>query len=216
MCSPIGIHVAFCLPALRLWPTVEDDVSAAIFQTCDTQRDVYMRPRRESKDLGHYFLLLAALYGLVHANAKFLSRAHDLVMNMWLFHMVIIAQLSFQSHSESVFLVLIKIVGDFLLTEDAPYARSFLREFDSTIELGTVACGHETLKFYGMSTSQFYDFSFTMNADDKLHRTESFPLLRVQHCKCDSPFTSVENSSFMSINSAVVRHRTAASPLCAF
>lgn len=216
MCSPLGIRVVLTLTAIRRWPIVKADVKSAFLQTGEAQRDVYVRPPRESRDRRHYWLLLAAAYGLVNANAKFQSQADELIMALGLCHMPLIPQLFYLLKNGVIVLVVIKIVDDLLMTGEDASVNDFIERFNKKFELGTVVRGPGSFKFYGISMSQDEDLSSSVNADEKLNLIDSFPLSRVRRRQCNSSLTSVEMSAFMSVNSSIGWLGIAASPFCAF
>lgn len=64
MCPPLGFRIVLTISAINSWIIFRADVKAAFIKTGETSRDVYVCPPRESKDRRHYWLLLAAVYGL--------------------------------------------------------------------------------------------------------------------------------------------------------
>lgn len=70
-CPPTGIRILEYIASDFGWKLYKTEVEAAFLQTGKAQRDVYFRPRREIKmKVSHLWVLLAASYGLVNANAK--------------------------------------------------------------------------------------------------------------------------------------------------
>lgn len=90
MRSPVGIRIVLTTAATRRWPLIKADVKSAFLQTGKAERHVYVRSPRESRDKRHYWLLLAAAYGLVNANAKFQVQADELITSIGLSHMAVV------------------------------------------------------------------------------------------------------------------------------
>lgn len=70
MCLPLGIRVVLATETVRQWRLVRVDVKALFLQSGPAARAVYDIPPRECARRNELWLLLAARYGLVNANAK--------------------------------------------------------------------------------------------------------------------------------------------------
>ena len=93
MCSPSGIRIILAFAALKGWIVTKADVKAAFLQTGLALRDVYVIPPRECTNKNVYWLLLAATYGLVNANAKWQSQSDQLFKELGLVQCPLIPQL---------------------------------------------------------------------------------------------------------------------------
>lgn len=69
-CPPVVIRCLHSISTINQWPMMKIDFKSAFLQTGEALRDVYVIPPRECHTRSHYWLLLAASYGLVNANAK--------------------------------------------------------------------------------------------------------------------------------------------------
>lgn len=87
MCSPVGIRKVLAIAAIKKWKVTKSDVKAAFLKSGPAQRDVYVRPPRESKDKIHYWLFLVETNGLVNFNTKFQEQSHDIILNLGLQHL---------------------------------------------------------------------------------------------------------------------------------
>lgn len=84
-CPPTGLRILESIASLFGWTLYKADVKAAFLQTGLAQRDVYVRPPRESEMKGtHLWLLLTAAYGLVNANAKWQHQADRVMLDIGL------------------------------------------------------------------------------------------------------------------------------------
>ena len=215
MCPPSGIRIMLAVASMSLWLITKADVKSAFLQTGQAQRDVYVVPPRESNDRSHYWLLLTAAYGLVN-NAKWQDQSDSLLQDLGLVQIAVIPQLFYLIKDNKLSLLVAKIVDDLLVTGLPEVVRAFLQKFNMRYKLGTVAHGPGRLRFYGMNIVQEDDFSSYIDADDKLASLETFPLTRLRRREVDSPLTTVEKASFMSLNSSLGWLGIAASPFCAF
>lgn len=186
MCSPIGIRVILTTAAIRKWIITRADVKAAFLKTGTAERDVYVRPPRESRDRRHYWLLLAAAYGLVNANAKFQSQSNDLIRSIGLSHISLVPQLFHLVEKGELVLLVAKSVDDLLIAGVPESTKKFLSRFNSRFSFRTVVSGPGILKFYGLTIEQHEDFSSSIHADDKLNSIECFPLSRIRRRQVDS------------------------------
>lgn len=71
MCPPAGLRVLESIAALMGWNIYKACVTSAFLQAVEAARDIYVKPRQESKmRTTHLWLLLTAAYGLVNSNVK--------------------------------------------------------------------------------------------------------------------------------------------------
>lgn len=177
---------------------------------------VYVRPSFVCGDLRHHWPLLLAAYGLVNANAKFQAQSDEVIMSLNTLHLVSIPQLSYSVQYGSVVLIVIKIVGDLLLTCENTLPIDFIEFFNRKLKMVTVFRAPAAMKFYGMSATQLDEFSSKIYADKKLDATESFPLSKVRRRQIDSILNRVKMSAFMSVKFSIGWLGIASSPFCVF
>ena len=80
-CPPTGLRILESIASLYGWTVYKGDVSAAFLQTGKAERDVYVRPPRESSMRStHLWLLLIAAYGLVNYNAKWQQQSDQVLL----------------------------------------------------------------------------------------------------------------------------------------
>lgn len=87
MCSPVGISLILSVDSRFGWRLTKIEDNTSFLQTVPTERDVSVVPPHEIVDQGKYlWLLLAATYGLINANAKWQRRrqSHDLLTELGL------------------------------------------------------------------------------------------------------------------------------------
>lgn len=65
-----GVRTVLSVASMYNSRLTRADSSSSYVQTGKAQRDVYVLPTHKSSDRAHYWLLLAAAYGMVNANAK--------------------------------------------------------------------------------------------------------------------------------------------------
>lgn len=216
MCSPSGVRIVLSIASLRGWRLSKADVKSAFLQTGKAQRDVYVVPPRESLDRRNRWLLLTAAYGLVNANAKWQDQSDTLLHELGLHQLPVVPQLFHIIQNGQLMLLVAKIVDDILVTGVTNEVDKFLAGFDARFELGTVAHGPGSLRFYGMNIVQNEDMTCSIDANDKLSALEPYPITRLRRRQTEEPLNSVEKSAFMSLNSSLGWLGLAASPFCAF
>ena len=216
MCSPIGIRIILTIATIMKWAIARADAKAAFMKTGRAERDVYVKPPRESLDKMYYWLLLVSAYGLVNSNAKWQHHSDEVMFNIGLQHLSVIAQLFYQMKDGKLALIVIKIVDYLLMTGEKSYMDNFIRQFNDKFQFGTVIHGPGILKFFGLTIIQNTDFSCTVHGDEKLMALEVFPLPRTRRRQPDSELSDYEKSSYMSVNSSLSWLGITASPLCAF
>lgn len=142
MCPPIEIRVILSNAVLRKWSIVIIDVKSAFLQSGPAQRDVYVLPPRESSYRNELWLLLAAVYCLVNANAKWQVESDSALLSLGLKPIPQIAQLFvMEASNHDVRLIVIKIIDDILATGTDAELRSFATEFCKRFSLGTIFHG---------------------------------------------------------------------------
>lgn len=81
--APTGIRVLLSIATINFCRLSKADVKSSFLQAEDTQHDVYAIPSYESIDrLCHFWLLLAATYGLVKANTKWQRLSDKLLIHL--------------------------------------------------------------------------------------------------------------------------------------
>lgn len=99
--------------SLRKWRVVKADAKSAFLQTGPAGRDVSVVPPRESKMKNELWLLLAAVYSLVNANANWQVKSDDTFKSLGLTPLHEIQQLFVKRDiRNNVCLIAIKIVED--------------------------------------------------------------------------------------------------------
>ena len=96
MCSPTVVRIILAIASIKGWILTKADVKAAFLQTGQALRDVYVIPPRECPDKDIYWLLLAAAYGLVNANAKWQNQSDELFILLGLTQCPLIPQLFYR------------------------------------------------------------------------------------------------------------------------
>lgn len=216
MCSPSGVRVVLCIASIKGWRITKADVKAAFLQTGQALRDVYVIPPRECTSKDVYWLLLTAAYGLVNANAKWQSQSDQLFFDLGLEQCPVLPQLFYIIKNGQLVLLAAKIVDDILVTGDTDMVDKFITGFNSKFKFGTVVHGPGNLRFFGLNLVQNEDYTCEINADDKLHALEPYPLTRLRRREIDAELNAVEKSAFMSLNASIGWLGISASPFCSF
>ena len=216
MCSPTGVRIVIMISSLFGWRIHKLDALTAFLQTGAAERDVYVVPRRECRDRRFLWLLLAAAYGLVNANAKWQTQSDQLIQSLGLTQCPLVPQLFYKLSNGRLSLVVAKIVDDLMVTGEPGEVESFQSGFGKIFKLGTVCSGPGRLRFFGLSVIQAENYSTTVDGDDKLHALETHALTRNRRRQPDDPLNELEKSSFMSVNSSLCWLGMASSPLCSF
>lgn len=168
------------------------------------ERDVYVRPLRESPAKTTYlWLLLTASYGLVNANAKWQNQSDERLLEYGLYQSRQVTQLFFKREAGKLVLVLAKIVDDLKVAGTRDRAKAFLDVFDSRFKLGTINSGTGKLRFFGINTVQHEDFTVATDANDKLESVSEHPITRQRRTDSDDDINSIEKSAFASVNSSL-------------
>lgn len=115
-----------------------------------------------------------------------------------------------------VVLLVIKIVDDILLSGPDNYIEEFIHDSKSEFELCTVTYGPVTLQFYGLNIIQYYNFTCSINSDDKLSVFERHPIISIRRRQYDNQMNLIEKSSLMSLNARIRLISITASVLYSF
>ncbi len=216
-CPPTGLRIVESIASLHAWTLYKADVKAAFLQTGSADRDVYVRPPRESHlKTTHVWLLLTAAYGLVNANAKWQNKSDDVMFQLGLTQSKFIPQLFYKKEGGKLVLIVAKIVDDLKAAGVGNNAKNFLENFHKVFNLGTINHGPGRLRFFGINTVQSKDFTVTTDADDKMEAVSEYPLTRQRRKEPEMKLNDMERSEFASVNSSLGWIGTAASPLCSF
>lgn len=216
MCPLLEFRNILTLSAINSWIIVRADVKAAFLKTGEASRDVYVRPPREFKDRRRYWLLLAAVHGLVNSNATFQTQADDLLLSILLSCVTVVTQVFYLKSNGKLVLLVAAVVDDLLATDVTSYVDDSLVKLNKKFQFGSIVRGPGIIKFYGMKVVRDGDFSSTIHADDKLGPLDCYALSRIRRLQADSECTAVEKSSFMSVSSSLGWLGIYASPLCSF
>lgn len=99
------------------------------------------------KDRRHYWLLLAAVYGLVNSNPKFQTQADDLILSLGLSSLSVVPQLFYLLQEGKLVSFVAKVVDHLLITGVTSHGEEVLEKFDKEFKFGSVVCGHCLTKF---------------------------------------------------------------------
>lgn len=116
MCSPVGIRLVLSLSACKRWRLVKADSKMAFHQTGRGNRQVWVKPPRESRKTGELWLLLVAGYGLVNAGAKWQQHSDKIFYDLGLSNIPEVPQLFVKRDDDETTLLVAKIVYDVLAT----------------------------------------------------------------------------------------------------
>lgn len=191
-------------------------MKAAFLKTGQAARDVYACSPIESNNRCNLWLLLAAAYGLVNANAKFPSQADNLISSIGLSKNTVVPQLFYLRRDSRLVLVVAKVAYDLIFAGENSNVEDFITKFTAKFKIGTVFRGPGILKFYGMTIEQHDDFSIIIHPADKLDANECYPSQRIRRRQFKSAFTEIEKASFMSVNSSLCWIGITASPFRTF
>lgn len=150
MCPPLGFRIVLTISAINSWIIVRANVKAAFLNTGEASHDVNVRLRRESEDRRHYWLLLAALYGLVNSNAEFQTQTDEILLVLSLISATVVTQLFHFKSNGKLILLVARTVDVLLITGVTSYVDDFLVKFNKIFQFGSVVCDPGYLKFYGM------------------------------------------------------------------
>lgn len=149
-CPPAVLRVLESIASLFGWKLYRADVKAAFLQTGAAQRDVYVRPPKESAIMSsHVWLLLTAAYGLVNANAKWQSQFDAVMIALGIAQSKSIPQLFYKKNDGKLTLLVAKIVDDLKAAGTEDNALRFLEEFDKKLKFAEINSGPGKLCHFG-------------------------------------------------------------------
>ena len=216
MCDPTGVRVLISNATVRKWRISKVDVKSAFLQTGPAERSVYVIPPLVSEDrFRSVWLLLAASYGLVNANAKFQVQSDNLLLDLGMLRVTDIPQLFYAKSNGRLTILLAKIVDDILVTGEVAVFENVLRMFNEKFKFGTIVHGPGKLRYFGFNVIQYDDYTTVIDGDDKLSALEPPPLSRIRRKAVDDKLNEVEKSAFSSLNSCIGWLGTTVSPFCA-
>jgi len=215
-CPPIGIRSLISIASIFKWFLVKIDFKSAFLQTGNAKRDVYVVPPREcSTRSSHYWLLLAATYGLVNANAKWQEHSDHFLSSIGYKQLSYIPQLFYITESSKLVSAAVKVVDDVLMAGNLDRLKQIVEKVKCSYELGTVVYGPGVFQFFGLTVIQSDDLTVQLHANDKINACEAFPIDRQRRKQVDAPLNKLENSSYRSLNSSLGWIGVAISPFCA-
>ena len=148
-CPPTGLRILESIASLFSWKIHRADVKATFLQTGEAQRNVYVRPPKESQMKStHLWLLLTAAYGLVNANAKWQNQSDNVMLDIGLQQSPHVPQLFFKTENGRIVLIVAKIVDDLKVAGGDKCVQHFVEEFDKTLKFGDVKHGTGKLRFF--------------------------------------------------------------------
>lgn len=199
-CSPVGMRVLLCIYTIFSWYLTKIDVKSAFLQTGSAEGDVFVIPPRESSRRGFYWLLTAASYGLVNANAKWQRHSDTTFLDLGLKTMVYIPQLFYKFHDSCLVLIVAKIVDDILVGGEDSFKNAFLRQLGSRYKLGTIVHLPGSFLYYGLRISQSEEFEIQVSADDKLNGIMPHAVSKPRSKQADDTLNALELHHFNSVN----------------
>lgn len=216
-CSTAGLRILESISALFGWKVIRVDAKTAFLQTGEAQREVYVIPPVESgMRKTHFWLLMAAEYGLVNSNAKWQAKSDERIYEIGLKQSQNIPQLFYMHDEGKLVLIAAKIVDDIKLAGTEYHTSRFIKMFNKSFKLGTVVKGPGSMRFFGINIEQDEDNTITTDAEDKLNDLTEYCLSRTRRKQFGSSLNQIEKNHFASINSSLGWIGTAASPFCSF
>ena len=216
-CPPVGIRIACSIATMFKWHLAKIDFESAFNNSGDAIPDVYVRPPRESKYRYRYlWLLLAASYGLVNANAKWQEAIDNFLSGVGFNQLVYVPQLFFKKKGDDISVIAVKIVDDILFACPLDLLKSVVNKISSKYKLGTIVYGPGNFRYNGLTISQDTDFIISIHADDKLEALQPYPIDRYRRKQMEEKLNAIELTSFRSLNSSISWIGVAASPFCSF
>lgn len=217
ICPPTGLRIVESVASLLGWNVYKADVKSAFLQTGSAERQIYVKPPRESKMRStHLWLLLTAAYELVNANAKWQVQSDACLYELGLRQCQQIPQLFYKRCDEELMVIVAKVVDDLKVAGSGDNAKVLIDQFNKKFKLGTVASGPGKLRFFGINTTQNEDMTICTNADDKLNSLNEYSPTRIRRKQSDAPLNDLEKAVFASTNSSLGWIGSAASPFFAF
>ena len=126
----------------------------------------------------------------------------------------LIPQLFAKFRDGKLIMIAAKVVDDIIITGEDEVTCEFITGFEKRFKLGTVVRGPGNLRFFGLQVIQDQDLSITVDGNEKLDKSEPYPVSKVRRKQITELLNAVEKHAFMSINSSIGRLGFAASPFC--
>lgn len=178
-CLPTGLGVSESPASLFGWTLYKADIKAAFLQTGTAQRDVYVRPQRESDIKGaHLWGVLTVSYVPVDANAKCQSQSDPPMYDKELTQSTHVPLLLFQKENGTLVLIAVEIVDDLKTAGESNRTMNFSERFDKKFKPGHVSHGSGKLRQFGINSTQNGDFTVETDADERLDRVKEDSLSR--------------------------------------
>ncbi|PXF41606.1 hypothetical protein BWQ96_08672 [Gracilariopsis chorda] len=215
-CPPVGIHILFSIASIRQWVLAKIDFKSAFLQTGFATREVCMvQPRECTSRYRFYWLLLTAAYGFVNASAKWQQLSDNLLRSLGFLQLVWVPQLFYRLQEEALTCVTVKVVEDVLFAAPRHVVEDIISLIQQDFQLGTIVFAPGTFQFYGLTVTQYDEYSVTVHGEDKFQSFEPFPIDRTRRRKVDEPLNQLKLRAFWSLNSSIGWLSIAASPFCA-
>ena len=176
---------------------------------------MYVVSPRECAKRCHYWLLLAAAYGLVNAGAKWQMVSDALLRNIGFTQHRYMPQLFYILKNGKLEMLCAKIVDDVLFAGPGNATEQIINRIQQEYKLGTVVYGPGSFYFYGLLVNQTEDWSISIHAGEKLNAIEGHILSRNRRKDIDEYLNAIELSAFRSVNSKIGWLGISASPFCA-
>lgn len=216
-CSPAGLRILESVAALFGWTVIRIDAKSAFLQTGKADRKVYVIPPNESEMKStHLWLLLAAAYGLVNANAKWQAKSDSRLYEIGMTQCQQIPQLFYMHENGRLVLIAAKIVDDIKIAGTDSHSERFINMFNKSFKLGTIVKGPGMMRFFRINNEQGDDSTIRTDADDKLNGLSEYYISRARRKQFKDALNPIERNHFASINSSLGWIGTAASPFCSF
>ena len=130
-CPPTGLQILESITSLLHWTIHRADVKAALLQIGEAQRNVYVRPPKESQMKStHVWILLTAAYGLVNENAKWQNQSDNVMLDIGLQQSSYVPQLFFKKENGRLVLIVAKNMDDLKVAGENNCVQHFMEEFD--------------------------------------------------------------------------------------
>ncbi|PXF49341.1 hypothetical protein BWQ96_00915 [Gracilariopsis chorda] len=169
-------------------------------------------PRLCTSRCHFYWLPLTAAYGPVDDSANWQQLSENLLRSLGFLQLVWVPQLFHRLQEDGLTCVAVKIVDDVLFAAPRHVIEHIISWIQQDFQLGTIVFAPGTFQFYGLTVTQYDDYSVTVHGDDKLQSFEPFPIDRNRHRQVDEPFNQLELRVFRSLNSSIGWLGIAASP----
>lgn len=195
MCNPVGIQIVLIIETIIRWVVDRADAKVAFMRIGRANRDVHVRPPRESRNKIYYWLLLAPAYVLVNWNAKWQHQCDEAMFKLGLLHLSLVYQLFNQMENGKLVIIVIKIVDDLLIAGEKEHVENFLNNFNRKLEFGWLVHASGILKFFILTIIQHDDLSCTIDGDEKLMAFKGNTLTRLRPRQLEAFLSDYEKSS---------------------